>query len=121
VTAGCDEAGSGFGADGTDGIDGVAGSGAIAQPEGSLTASDAGSGGVSAAGSDVGGITGDEASSSTLAVAGSLVSVAVDNSLSLLFSRVTNAVTSPPVGTMATTDQPSAALAVSLVARAEGS
>ena len=29
--------------------------------------------------------------------------------------------TSPPVGTMATTDQPSAALAVSLVARADGS
>jgi hypothetical protein len=36
-------------------------------------------------------------------------------------SRLRNAVTSPPVGTMATTDQPSAALAVSFVARAEGS
>jgi hypothetical protein len=34
---------------------------------------------------------------------------------------VRKAVTSPPVGTMATTDQPSADLAVSLVARADGS
>lgn len=108
------------------GATGEAGSGATAQPDGSLTL---GSGGAAVAGEYAGALLAplvlsdhgapedeplDEVVVSTLELAPAL-------SVSAAVSRARNAVTSLPVDTMLITDQPSADFSVSCRASADGS
>src|SRR4029079_18714759 len=90
-----------------------------AHPDGSLTGSLAASDLVSPSAALLASTSGATSSAGLSAFAVSVVGDMAASAPAL--SRVRNAVTSPPVGTMATTDHPSAALAVSFVARAEGS
>src|SRR4051794_41709221 len=98
-----------------------AGSGATAQPAGSAAAGS----GVATGSGVITGIIGVNAGSDSAAlasIAGSAWSLsAIADEEAPVASRLKNAVTSPPVGTIATTVQPSPAFSVSLVARLAGS